>query len=105
MSLQSIISVDKKFQTSVNLEYDINNVDKNTFNKGEMFKVLLPVNHSIEEGEFLLVVEAKLRTCPVYFGKAPEGMQNFALTADPYEDGRGSLKQTFSKNNSNTLNQ
>lgn len=30
MSLQSIISVDKKFQTSVNLEYDINNVDKIT---------------------------------------------------------------------------
>jgi len=30
MSLQDIISVDKKFQTSVNLEYDINNVDKVT---------------------------------------------------------------------------
>lgn len=30
MSLQSIISVDKKFQTSVNLEYDINNIDKIT---------------------------------------------------------------------------
>ena len=28
MSLQSIISVDKKFQTSVNLEYDVNNIDK-----------------------------------------------------------------------------
>lgn len=30
MSLQSIISVDKKFQTSVNLEYDINNIEKVT---------------------------------------------------------------------------
>ena len=28
MSLQKIISVDKKFQTSINLEYDINNIDK-----------------------------------------------------------------------------
>lgn len=79
---------------------DINNVDKGTFNKGEMFKVLIPVNHSIEDGEFVINIATKLKTCPVYFGKAPEGMQNFALTADPYEEVSGSLKQSFSKNNS-----
>ena len=79
---------------------DINNVDKTNFSKGEMFKILIPINHGIEEGELTINVSAKLRTCPVYFGKAPEGMQNFALTADPYEDGSGKLKQSFSKNNS-----
>jgi len=79
---------------------DIDNKDKTTFNKGEMFKILIPINHKIDEGEFTINVSAKLKTCPVYYGKAPDGMQNYALTTDPYEDGSGKLKQIFSKNNS-----
>lgn len=79
---------------------NLNNVDKTTFGKGERFKVLIPVNHSIENGEFTINVSASLRTCPVYFGKAPQGLQSYALAANPYEDGSGSLNQTFSKNNS-----
>lgn len=75
------------------------NIDTNTFKSGEKFKILLPINHGVEEGEFVINVSAKLRTCPVYYGKAPDGMQSYALAANPYEDGNGNLKQIYNKNN------
>lgn len=82
---------------------NLNNQDKTTFGNSEKFKVLIPINHNVQEGSFTINVTSKLRTCPVYYGKAPAGYQDYALAANPYEDGKGSITETFTTNNSKII--
>ena len=82
---------------------NLNNQDKTTFGNSEKFKVLIPINHNVQEGSFTINVTSKLRTCPVYYGKAPAGYQDYALAANPYEDGNGSITETFTTNNSKII--
>lgn len=100
-----------EFQVSINSSnlpedtriVNLNNQDKTKFGNAEKFKVLIPINHNVQEGTFTINVTSKLRTCPVYYGKAPAGYQDYALAANPYEDGNGSITETFTKNNSKII--
>ena len=100
-----------EFQVSIsssNLPEDtrivnLNNQDKTTFGNSEKFKILIPINHNVLEGSLSINVTSKLRTCPVFYGKAPAGYQDYALAANPYEDGYGSITEKFTINNSKII--
>lgn len=78
---------------------DENNVERDTFEPNEKFKILVPIKNMTEDGEFDLKVEAKINTKPVLYGTAPNSsLQDYALTAATYEDGTGNLKSKYNKN-------
>lgn len=65
---------------------DINNIEKTTFNSGEQFKLLIPVNESDVTGIQVSVV-ANLDSKPVFYAESYDPtLQAVALTADPYEE-------------------
>ena len=44
-------------------------------------------------------IETKIETKPILYGKAPDSnLQDYALTADTYEDGTGNIKDNYSRN-------
>lgn len=78
---------------------DEKNNEKQNFNKGEKFKVLIPINNLKNNGEFILNVKAEINSKPVLYGKAPNsGLQDYAITTLKYEDGEGIIKDTYGKN-------
>ena len=78
---------------------DEKNNEKKTFNKGEKFKVLIPINNLKNDGEFNLNVKAEINSKPVLYGKAPNSsLQDYAVTTLKYEDGEGNIKDTYGKN-------
>lgn len=78
---------------------DENNVEKKEFAPDEKFKILIPIKNLTEDGEFNLKVEAKIKTKPVLYGIAPSSSyQDYALTTATYEDGTGTLKAKYNKN-------
>ncbi len=78
---------------------DENNNEKQEFNANEKFKILVPLKKASEKGEFKINVEAKVNTKVVLYGAAPNsGYQDYALTSAGYEDGRGSAKDEYNKN-------
>lgn len=79
---------------------NLNNEEKNSFRQGEKFKVMIPINHNMEEVNLKIIASAVLGTRPVYYGKAPQGLQNYALAAYGYEDGQGELEEIAIKNKS-----
>ncbi|MBP3800782.1 MAG: Cys-Gln thioester bond-forming surface protein [Clostridia bacterium] len=78
---------------------DINNNEKNVFEKGEKFKVLIPISNLKSEGKYVLYVKAGMNTKPVLYGKAPSsGLQDYAITTLKYEDGEGTIQDNYIKN-------
>ena len=78
---------------------DENNNEKQEFNANEKFKILVPLKKASEKGEFKINVEAKVNTKVVLYGVAPNsGYQDYALTSAGYEDGRGTVKDEYNKN-------
>lgn len=78
---------------------DENNKEKSQFSPNEKFKILIPIKNLRQEGNFKINVEAKIKTKPVLYGKAPDASyQDYALTAATYEDGIGSIEDNYTKN-------
>ena len=78
---------------------DSKNNEKNTFNKGEKFKVLIPVRNLKNNGDYTLYVKTEMNTKPVLYGKAPSSnLQDYALTTLKYEDGEGSVQDSYGEN-------
>lgn len=78
---------------------DLNNNVKTVFAKGEKFKIIIPIQNMLSEGEFTINVTAKANTKPVFYGIAPNStLQDYAITSATYEDASGNLKQTYFKN-------
>ena len=78
---------------------DLSNIEKQEFSPNEKFKVLIPIKNMKKEGEIQLQVEAKVKTKPVLYGKAPNSsLQDYALTAATYEDGTGTIKEKYPEN-------
>lgn len=78
---------------------DEKNKAKTTFNKGEKFKVLIPINNLKNNGDFILNVKSEMNTKPVLYGKAPNsGLQDYAITTLKYEDGTGSVTDSYGQN-------
>ncbi|MCL2342124.1 MAG: prealbumin-like fold domain-containing protein [Firmicutes bacterium] len=78
---------------------DVDNNPKTTFNSGEKFKILIPIQNLKTNGDFDINVSGMVDTKPVLYGEAPNGgLQDYALTAAVYEDGSGSLKSYYTEN-------
>ena len=78
---------------------DEKNKEKTTFNKGEKFKVLIPIKNLKNNGDFILNVKSEMNTKPVLYGKAPNsGLQDYAITTLKYEDGTGSISDSYKQN-------
>ncbi len=66
---------------------DKNNIEKSTFKLSENFKILIPKEKLIKDFDITFTVKGKCKTYPVFYGKTSlEGYQNYAITADAYED-------------------
>jgi len=66
---------------------DEKNIIKNKFNKGESFKILIPID--IVEHDFDIEVIAKLNceTKVAFYGQAPSSnLQSYIVTTNPYEE-------------------
>lgn len=78
---------------------DVNNNEKTTFNNGEKFKVLIPINNLKNNGDFTLKVKSEMNTKPVLYGQAPSSnLQDYAITTLKYEDGKGSIQDSYGEN-------
>ena len=80
---------------------DLNNEEKDVFNKDENFKVLLPIDQIEVAGQFYINVFGKIKSMPIYDAYHKETRyQNYGLTHGMYEEGQGSLLVKYQKGES-----
>ena len=78
---------------------DENNNEKTEFKSNEKFRILIPITNILKDGSFNVNVYGKVKTKPVLYGQSRDpGLQNYALTGYMYEDGNGSKKVYYTKN-------
>ena len=78
---------------------DQNNKEKTGFSNSEKFKILIPIQEVKQDGNFSIEVSAQVATKPVFYGESRDsGLQSYALTGYTYEDGTGSKKVYYTKN-------
>lgn len=78
---------------------DIKNNEKADFKSNEKFKVIIPLKNISSNDNFRINVEGKVNTKPILYGKSGKSnLQDYALTAATYEDGIGSKKVYYTKN-------
>ncbi len=78
---------------------DMNNNTKNTFNIGENFKILIPIQKLLNSGKFTIRAHSNLQTKPVVYGSTTvPGRQNYALTGYMYEEKDATLEEQYFKN-------
>lgn len=78
---------------------NLQNEEKDEFLANEKFKVLIPIKNLTESGSIKINVETKMKTKPVLYGIAPNSSyQDYALTAEMYEDSKGESNDYYSKN-------
>lgn len=78
---------------------DQNNKEKTEFTNPEKFKILIPIQEVKQDGSFSIEVSAQVATKPVFYGESRNsGLQSYALTGYTYEDGTGSKKVYYTKN-------
>lgn len=78
---------------------DQNNNEKTEFENSEKFKILIPIQEIKQDGNFTIEVSAQVSTKPVFYGESRDsGLQNYALTGYTYEEGSGSKKVYYTKN-------
>lgn len=78
---------------------DQNNKEKTEFSNSEKFKILIPIQEVKQDGNFSIEVSAQVATKPVFYGESRDsGLQSYALTGYTYEEGIGSKKVYYTKN-------
>lgn len=78
---------------------DENNKEKTEFESTEKFKILIPIQEIKQDGNFSVEVKAQVATKPVFYGETRDtGLQSYALTGYTYEEGTGSQKVYYTKN-------
>lgn len=78
---------------------DQNNKEKTEFTNSEKFKILIPIQEVKQDGNFSIEVSAQVATKPVFYGESRDsGLQSYALTGYTYEEGTGSKKIYYTKN-------
>ena len=78
---------------------DQNNKEKTEFSNSEKFKILIPIQEVKQDGNFSIEVSAQVATKPVFYGESRDsGLQSYALTGYTYEEGTGSKKVYYTKN-------
>lgn len=78
---------------------DKNNSEKKEFKANEKFKILIPITNITKDGNFTINVSGEIATKPVLYGESRDSsLQSYALTGYTYEDGTGSKKIYYTKN-------
>ena len=78
---------------------DQNNKEKTEFSNSEKFKILIPIQEVKQDGNFSIEVSAQVATKPIFYGESRDsGLQSYALTGYTYEEGTGSKKVYYTKN-------
>ena len=78
---------------------DQNNKEKTEFSNSEKFKILIPIQEVKQDGNFSIEVSAQVATKTVFYGESRDsGLQSYALTGYTYEEGTGSKKVYYTKN-------
>ena len=78
---------------------DQNNKEKTEFSNSEKFKILIPIQEVKQDGNFSIEVSAQVATKPVFYVESRDsGLQSYALTGYTYEEGTGSKKVYYTKN-------
>lgn len=78
---------------------DEKNIEKNKFNYGEKFKIIIPIKNMQKEGNFNIIAEGKVATKPILYGySANRNKQDYAITGSIYEDGNGVRNVQYTKN-------
>ena len=78
---------------------NLNNKEKTEFDENEKFKIIMPLKNINSDGNFTINVEGKVNTKPILYGKSGKSnLQDYALTAATYEEGNGSEKVYYTKN-------
>ncbi len=90
------------------LEYikitDTNNIEKNTFNGDEEFKVHIPIKYLNNVGNLNINVNAELITKTILYGTAPNsGLQDYALTGSIYENASGNIVENYPENETSII--
>ena len=83
---------------------DIQNNEKSEFKSGEEFKIMIPLKNVTGDNSFDIRAEGKVNTKPILYGKSGNSnLQDYALTGATYEDGIGTKKVYYTKNNTKIL--
>lgn len=83
---------------------DENNKEKTEFESTEKFKILIPIQEIKQDGNFSVEVKAQVATKPVFYGETRDsGLQSYALTGYTYEEGTGSQKVYYTKNDTKII--
>lgn len=78
---------------------DEKNIEKNKFNYGEKFKIIIPIKNMQKEGNLNIIAEGKVATKPILYGySANRNKQDYAITGSIYEDGNGVRNVQYTKN-------
>lgn len=78
---------------------DEKNNEKNTFESGENFKIIIPITNMKEKGSFNIKVIGKVATKPVLYGYSVDrNMQDYAITGEIYEEGEGIKTVNYTQN-------
>lgn len=80
---------------------NMENQTKNVFKNSEEFKVLIPIQQLNKEQEVQIIASANVKTYPIYYGKAPENLQNYAISGIEYEIANTVLENEIPKNTTN----
>ena len=81
---------------------DVNNLPKEEFDKGEDFKIIIPVKSLTKSGKCTVNVTSDTNTHVVLYGKAPNSnVQDYALATSGYEKSSGSKALSYSSNETN----
>ncbi len=81
---------------------DLKNNEKKEFSANEKFKILIPIESLKQTGNFKINIESKVKTKPVYYGKASNSIyQDYALTAATYEDSKVTINEEYFENKAN----
>ena len=66
---------------------DLNENIKTSFSSGENFKIKIPKSNLNSDKNYIIQIEAKLKSYPLYYGKTRiSGTQNYLLTANSYQN-------------------
>lgn len=78
---------------------NMSNTEKLTFSGNEHFKVKIPKSQLNKDINVLIVLRAKCKTYPVFYGKTTvAGTQDYMLTFDPYGDVSGQTSLNIKTN-------
>lgn len=77
------------------------NQSQNVFKNSQEFKILIPIQQLNSKKQIKIMASANAKTYPVYYGKAPENLQNYAISGIEYETANTIIEENIPENITN----